>query len=576
VSGDESKAPVASRADAIRGRVEAAFALVASALFGLGFGFNYGVDNQVVYLLGSLRKLDSRLFANDWLVAHTTQYHPAFHFLGALLLAIDRRGWAIATGAVLAAAAGAAFCYLLVRKVARPGHALPAFLLLLTFFTLTRTHSVQVSYAFDYILQPSTLGSLGLVAAIAFFVAGRWLASGISLAAGGLFHANYAILGVGVFVLAHLLLGFSTLKQRVLRQFAPSALPLLLLAPAVIKTMGHASPAARTLFFNMRAPHHYVVLGHEKDFLPLIGFTLLGLAGAPLLSRKGGNGQRLLVIACALAGGMWLLGVLSIVGWGTATQLFPWRLAPFVEIAFQAIFAVAVIRAIAEPSAVRRLTPATLAAGMTGLALLFFAFAKDKDRWPILLVGIVSLAVVAQVVGLARRRWRLGGASIPRWASMATVFAVSLLGFGSVTRERLEKLKPESNLLRGADTMDAELYRFMRNDTPVDSVFLTPPNVEGMRYLGQRGIVVDWKASPIVPSEFMVWVDRLRDVTGHPAFRGAGDLKGYDTLDARRLEFLREKYRVDYAVVRRGREAVLQKPPVFSNSRWAVVDLRPR
>lgn len=573
MSGDESKPPAAPRAETMLGRVEAGFALVASAVFGLGFGFNYGVDNQVVYLLGSLRMLDSRLFANDWLVAHTTQYHPAFHFLGALLLAIDRRGWAIATGAVLAAAAGAAFCYLLVRKVARPGHALAAFLLLLTFFTLTRTHSVQVSYAFDYILQPSTLGSLGLVAAIAFFVAGRWLASGISLAAGALFHANYAILGVGVFVLAHLLLGFSTLKARALRQFAPSALPLLLLAPAVIKTMGHASPAARTLFFNMRAPHHYVVIGHEKDFLPLIGFTLLGIAGAPLLSRRGGTGQRLLVIACALAGGMWLLGVLSIVGWGTATQLFPWRLAPFVEIAFQAIIAVGVVRAIAEPTASRRLTPASLAAGVTGLAVLFLAFPK-KDPWPLVLLGIVSLLVVAQLVERARARWRLGGASIPRWASAVAALAISLLAFGTVTRERLDKLKSESNLLRGADAMDAELYRFMRSDTPVGSVFLTPPNVEGMRYQGQRAIVVDWKASPIVPSEFMLWMDRLRDVTGNAAFRGAGDLKGYDTIDARRLEFLREKYRIDYAVVRRGREALLQKPAVFSNSRWAVVDLR--
>jgi hypothetical protein len=244
-----------------------------------------------------------------------------------------------------------------------------------------------------------------------------------------------------------------------------------------------------------------------------------------------------------------------------------------VEIAFQAMFTVAVVRLIAEPSAARRLSPAAVAAAVTGLAMLFFAFAKDKDRWHLVLVGIVSLLVIAQLIGLARARWRLGGASIPRWAPVVAALVISVLAFGTVTRDRLDKLKPASNLLRGADTLDAELYRFMRNDTPVDSVFLTPPNVDGMRYLGQRGIVVDWKASPIVPSEFMHWVERLRDVTGNAAFRGAGDLKGYDSMDARRLELLKEKYRLDYAVVRRGRETVLQKPTVFSNSRWAVVKL---
>ena len=43
-------------------------------------------------------------------------------------------------------------------------------------------------------MQPSTLGALGSVAGTLFFIEERWFASGLCLAAGGAFHANYLVL----------------------------------------------------------------------------------------------------------------------------------------------------------------------------------------------------------------------------------------------------------------------------------------------------------------------------------------------------------------------------------------------
>jgi hypothetical protein len=566
-----------TKSDRWVGRAELLVAICASAAFGIGFGFSFGVDNEVVYLLASLRTLDPALYANDWLVSQTTQYHPAFRLLGALLLAIDHRGWGVAVADVTCAAAGAIFCFMMLRSVSRPRHALPAFLLLLVMMSLTTTHSVQVSYAFDYILQPSTVGSLGLVAAMAFFVSGRWLASGIGLALGGLFHANYAILGFGVFVVAQLLMGTSGLRSRALRQLGPSIPSLLLLAPAIVRTAGKAPPAARDLFFQMRAPHHYVVAGRERDFIPLIAFTLLGIAGAPLLSKRGGSARRLVLLSAALAVGMWFLGALSAVGWGTATQLFPWRLAPFVEIAFQTMFCAGVARAVMDPKRARALPGTSLAAALSGFGLLFLFYGHQKNgTWAPLLAGIITAIAASQIVSLVTALPKLARV---RTSTIATRIVVPLLVLTSaavpmwmVSNDRLKKLPKTSTLLRGLDPIDGELYAFMRDKTPKDAVFLTPPYVEGMRFWGRRAIVVDWKASPIVPTEFLVWVDRLRDVTGFPGFRGARDLGRYDGLDAARLAVLREKYHVQFAVVRRGREGALGRPVVFQNARWTVVD----
>jgi len=86
-------------------------ALAAALAFALSFGLNYGVGNQTGYMLGALRLLDPTILATDWYAAETTNFHPAFSYLGWLLLTIDRDGWAVGVGFVVVAASGAMCVY---------------------------------------------------------------------------------------------------------------------------------------------------------------------------------------------------------------------------------------------------------------------------------------------------------------------------------------------------------------------------------------------------------------------------------------------------------------------------------
>jgi hypothetical protein len=152
------------------------------------------------------------------------------------------------------------------------------------------------------------------------------------------------------------------------------------------------------------------------------------------------------------------------------------------------------------------------------------------------------------------------------------VLLAALAQLGRDLPEQLEELPERSLLLRDGGPKSDDLYAWMREKTKRDAVFLTPPDVDTFRFYGQRAIVVDWKSTPMVPSELVEWLRRLSDVTGGPV-ESRRDLRGYDELDREQLERLKAKYRLDYAVVRRGAERKLGYEPVFRNQRYSVIRL---
>jgi hypothetical protein len=87
---------------------------LSAAAFAASFGFNFGVGNQVTYLIPALRLLDPGLFTRDWFATGTTQYHPLFAKLGATLMRLDPQGWAVALGLTLTVTAAALALYALV------------------------------------------------------------------------------------------------------------------------------------------------------------------------------------------------------------------------------------------------------------------------------------------------------------------------------------------------------------------------------------------------------------------------------------------------------------------------------
>ena len=154
-----------------------------------------------------------------------------------------------------------------------------------------------------------------------------------------------------------------------------------------------------------------------------------------------------------------------------------------------------------------------------------------------------------------RSTWGTGGALVP------------------IAQSQLAEFERRSNVFTGIRAGERELYAWMRENTDVGAVFLTPPDVESMRYHGQRAIVVDWKSNPVVPGEVLEWFRRLQDVAGKP-IRSSKDLDGYNSLDEPRLRKLKERYKFDYVVVRRGKERGLPFTKVYSGPAFVVLDVR--
>ncbi len=351
---------------------------LAALLFGLGFGLNFGASNQNTYLLGAVRLVDPGTLARDWLATETTAYHRVFSYPAAALLSLDPSGWLFAVVNVIFLAFGAVVVYKLIGAVwetgiadranrtatagAAPPVAFPgsgasrllALVLALLPVLATRSLSAADSTLYTLVFEPATLGVSGFLLGMYLFVRGRYLLSGVALAVGGVFHANYLILALPVFLLAHLLLGrwrrqprdeqapgsaagfFRGLGWALLRQFAVPIVALFALLPLIVPVSPRPGNGGVDILLSIRSPHHYQPLTFRDEFVPLLGWLLLFAAG--LWRRE--TGLRGFSPAVALGVAMTVL-----VGAGTAlttfvyvptiAHLYVWRVAPLLVLLAQ-------------------------------------------------------------------------------------------------------------------------------------------------------------------------------------------------------------------------------------------------
>lgn len=562
--------------------------LVASVAFGLSFGLNYGVDNQTAYMLSSLRLLDPSVLANDWYASGPAGFHPTFAYLGWFLLSLDRGGFYVGALLVTVVTLGALCFYWLASVLWERRVALASFLLLLALLFVTRTKSVAVSYAFDFILQASTLGSLFLVAALPPFVAGRWMLCGVMLALSGLFHANYLVLGIATFGFAHLVIGWKDLPRRLLHQFALPVAAALLLAPLILRSVSSPdAAAAQDILFNVRSPHHYVPKNFRNNFFSLAAWQMLGIgAGAWLLREGADKGKRLGALLLAFAVLLWTGTALTTWVWiPRFAQIFVWRFAPYHNIMLGLLFCGAVVHVATRPSLARKLSPTSLALALGGLVSIgMLSNGGDDDERTSSMAGALLLTLVPAALGLAtlgvgKLGERFGAAFtgarawLTRHGAWLVVALAAALCF-VIGRPYVTSYRTRSNVLNPATGAEHELYDWVRANTDKGAVFLTPPSLDKFRLWAERAIVIDWKGCPIVPSDIMEWYHRLEDVSGRKGFRKRGDVNdGYNALDAGRLAALRTKYGLSYVVVSRGKEKGLPGKPVYRNGRFVVLQL---
>jgi hypothetical protein len=544
-------------------RAEHGAALGASLVFALSFGLNFGIGNQVSYLTPSLRLLDPTLLSRDWFATATTQYHPVFAELGAWLLAIDPDGRAVAFAFVVVVASGALALYALLRELAGPRAALPSFLLTLALALVTRTQGPMVTYVFEGTLQPSTLSSAFFLGAAACFVRGRFGWSGALLGASGLCHLNLLLLLVPAFALAHLALGREELARRLLAGLGAPALAILAFSPMIVRAAAPVPNAdfARHVYVALRAPHHFAVQSELSSFLPLLAWQSLGVALLLPLVRSPRHAP--FTRLGALLGGMLAVawtGTLGALVTERLAPLFAWRLVPHAELLLEAVASAVVLRGVLEPELRRELGERPKLVAKLAFLALVGTYVPKHDVRPAVVLTLAALLVGA---------WNLTRLREMKPAWLGAAFGLLFANFAAGP---LARMPAHSSLLTRPHDATSELETWMRERSPKQALFLTPPAEETLRFWGERAIVVDWKGVPAVPREVLEWYRRLGDVLGQRDVRGEADLARYAELDPSRLEALRARYGFDFVVVRRAQAArFADYPRAYENAGFVVL-----
>lgn len=572
-------------------------ATIASTAVVLSIGLRYGVENHASYLVGALKLFDPELFARDWLASETTLYHPAFSYVGWLLLKLSPTGWGFGIANVVAGSATLLFAYWIAVELVRPRRseptpkkalwiALGGYLLLMSLAFIAGTRSVAVSYILGVVFQPSSLGSLGLLAGMGCFVGGRWLASGLCVAFGGFFHANFLLLSIPMFGIAHLVIGREGLVGRLVRQFAPVLLVFLFFVPLLLESASSPdAEAGRDILFKIRSAHHYDPTRIMRQLIAPAGWMMLGVGLGPAVINGGAkppSHRRVVGVAAGLALVVWGGTVLTTaVVIPQVIQLFVWRFAPFSDMIFQLIAFVSAVRLMVEPSGWRRVPPLNRVLAVGGLCVLLITFSSNKAMLTLLVTvatPVAIIAIAAFVLHFFRLRSPLevlrrhaGRIAVP----IAVLFCIGV--FIRTGHKPVRTFKERSTLIKGIQRDERQLYQWAREQTPKDTVFLTPPHLDYFRVHAQRAIIVDWKTPPILGSELVEWRRRLAEVAGRRSISNRGHaVNGYRRMTKTRLEELRKRYGFSYVVLERRRlDRSLQKyPQAYKNRRFIVLNVQ--
>lgn len=538
-----------SRADLGR-RLGILLVLLVSVYYGLSLGFHYGVSNQNSYLLGPLHQYDSSLLKNDWITTHSTNQHQLFSIIAVPLFQLSSSGWGFAIINVLAAAVAAMIVYgILVTFQDRLG-ALVAFMLVIAMMSFTNTSSLSGSYMLRDYFQPSTLGALGLLIALMFFVRHQFAYSGLALAVGGLFHANYLVLGIAVFSIAHLLLAAKRPVFRLAIQLLFPLLAMLYFLPFLWeRAMAPDEIAsARDTFLLIRAPHHYDPVFFKRQFIPFLSWVLAGAGAFWIQILRYKNSLALRAI------GAWVVACLMLIAVGTilttvvylpkVAQIQPWRIAPFVEMLCQAMLGTLVASELLNRcQTLPRWGFALMASGLLVLCFKLRLRMISSHDWlcPLVLIGPVACGCL-------------------RWSKVARIMTPSRLCRAAIPFGLLVLVLASgsdfmrianSPLIQGRTQLpEDELYAWARKHSDKDALFITPPLLQGFRLHARRAIVADWKTPPGGSSELIEWIERLKMVCGIPEILNTAALgEGYRCMDADRLTRLTNKYHADYVVL---------------------------
>jgi hypothetical protein len=492
-------------------RLEASLAV----LFGVALtiamqGYQFGTSNHTVYLLDAMRHADPRLLRHDWFSTQTLQYHAAFGVLTRWLDELHVVEPAFLAGYVAMAVLLHLAWWKLVRAL---GGGIAAFGLSEIFYHLSAGGTGLGMYQFlqDASFLPSNIASVVMLWGVYLWVSGRRASSAVMLGVSGLFHLNFAIIAPAVWVALGLWSWRADRRKFTLAEiFAALAMLgmcLINIIPAAAVATAHPRAGAGPmplhefidLYVRLRHPHHY-----DPSSWPMalwISFVW------PI------------PFAC-----MFFLG-----------QRRDRRPGGPVEEAWR-IFAVCA---------------ALLLIALVGAGIWYWSETLvQMSLWRFsVYVKLLSCIGAALWIGqrLHRRRRAIVGASMIVGGAM--ILGCTLRG-------------PYFGLFRFPedDALYLQVCDWVRLNTPVDAVFLVPPDEQAFRLRARRAIVINFKAVPQLATELPGWRDRLERVLNLPDLRRLprpmprtlqAIASRYDQMSAAHLTEAAREYGARYILTRR-------------------------
>lgn len=161
--------------------------------------------------------------------------------------------------------------------------------------------------------------------------------------------------------------------------------------------------------------------------------------------------------------------------------------------------------------------------------------------------------------------------------SIAAILSVLLLTDGILpTRWEayVDRFRP---VITPADLASDEIdiASYVRDQTPENAIFLTPPVFGKFRFMAERAIVVDFVVFPYQDQAMLEWQQRLFDSYGKPNTGGwtaAAELDdNYRRIDDQKTWDLRSKYDVSYAVLYQ--ETKTSLPILYENPTYKLVKI---
>jgi hypothetical protein len=515
-------------------------------------GYQFGKSNHTIYLLDAFHRVHPELLKNDWFTTQTFQYHAAFGWITRLLMreGIVEQGFLVGYLAMVIA-----FHIAWFKMVSVFGGSRRTYLVSVLFYYLSAGGTGLGIYQFfqDSCFLASNISNVALLWAFYFWMVDKRFWSAFCFGVAGLFHLNYAVVGVASWValnawdwMTHVPQMSPNLQSLVtnldpaekskqrrasVRAWVAAVVPSLfnIAAGAYFQlSRGGKLPLAKfiEIYVKFRHPHHYDprawplalwicciwslplaamaywILQNRADlqaarrarreagriFLGMLALQLIALVGAGkwyftetlvqmslyrfsiYVQLLGCIGAALLFCDCTRLAGASIRAILiAICGLIAATPLLFW-LGP--HIGWINIEGVRAFINAKRPALILFFILSTAPA----LHELIAVFRSQTVR------NVLNIAAIIFFVGLVVVGW-------DRWIGLTMIVE-----------------KPDPDYVKIAE--------YAKENTPIDAIFLVPPDESDFRLRAERATVVNFKAVPQLGAELSEWAQRLRDVLG--------------------------------------------------------------